>query len=94
LNFIFPRRKFYASRDEDNRGNRDQVKSIERGNPQSHSEGFLEKKLRELRSEIYQIHTKYKIKSVEELEEKYKKGKMIYSSSIIWSLSERKLRKP
>jgi len=35
---------------------------------------FLEKKLRELKSEIYQIHSKYGVSSVEGLEEKYKKG--------------------
>jgi hypothetical protein len=35
---------------------------------------FLEKKLRELKTEIYQIHSKYGISSVRDLEERYKKG--------------------
>jgi len=37
---------------------------------------FLEKKLRELKSEIHQIHSKYGVSSVEGLEEKYKKGRI------------------
>ena len=37
---------------------------------------FLEKKLRELKIEIYQIHSKYGISSVEELEKKYKTGEI------------------
>lgn len=35
---------------------------------------FLEKKLRELKTEIYQIHSKYGICAVQDLEERYKKG--------------------
>ncbi len=37
---------------------------------------FLEKKLRELKTEIFTIISKYGINSVEEFEEKYKKGEI------------------
>ena len=37
---------------------------------------FLERKLREIKTEIFTIRTKYGISSVEELEEKYKKGEI------------------
>ncbi len=37
---------------------------------------FLERKLREIKTEIYKITGKYKIKSAEEFEELYKKGKI------------------
>jgi hypothetical protein len=36
---------------------------------------FLEKKLREIKTEIFKITGKYKISSIEEFEELYKKGK-------------------
>ena len=36
---------------------------------------FLEKKLREIKTEIFKIRTKYGVSSVEEFEELYKKGK-------------------
>lgn len=37
---------------------------------------FLEKKLREIRTEIYKIRTRYGISSVEEFEDLYKKGEL------------------
>jgi len=37
---------------------------------------FLEKKLRELKTEIFKITSKYGVHSVEEFEEKYKKGEI------------------
>lgn len=37
---------------------------------------FLERKLREIKTEIFTIRTKYGVSSVEELEEKYKKGEI------------------
>jgi len=37
---------------------------------------FLERKLREIRAEIFRITGKYKIKSVDEFEELYKKGEL------------------
>jgi Ribbon-helix-helix protein, copG family. len=37
---------------------------------------FLERKLREIKTEIFTIGTKYGVSSVEELEEKYKKGEI------------------
>ena len=35
---------------------------------------FLERKLRELKTDIFKVTSKYGVHSVEELEEKYKKG--------------------
>jgi hypothetical protein len=35
---------------------------------------FLEKKLREIKTEIFKIRTKYGVSSVEEFEDRYKKG--------------------
>ena len=35
---------------------------------------FLEKKLREIRSEVFEIRGKYGVSSVEDMEEKYKGG--------------------
>lgn len=37
---------------------------------------FLERKLREIKTEVFSIRTKYGVSSVEELEEKYKKGEI------------------
>jgi len=37
---------------------------------------FLERKLKELRTEIFKITSKYGVRSVEEFEEKYKKGEI------------------
>jgi hypothetical protein len=37
---------------------------------------FLEKKMRELKTEIYRIRGKYNISSVEELEDLFKKGQV------------------
>ncbi|MDQ1274146.1 MAG: hypothetical protein QG591_2776 [Planctomycetota bacterium] len=37
---------------------------------------FLERKLREIKTEIFKIRTKYGVSSVEEFEELYKKGKI------------------
>jgi hypothetical protein len=37
---------------------------------------FLERKLREIKSEIFKIRTKYGVSSVEEFEELYRKGKV------------------
>ena len=37
---------------------------------------FLEKKLREVKSDIYQIQIKWDVSSVEDFEGKYKKGKI------------------
>ena len=37
---------------------------------------FLERKLRELKTDIFKITSKYGVLSVEELEEKYKKGEL------------------
>lgn len=37
---------------------------------------FLERKLREIKTEIFKIVGKYKVSSVEELEELYKKGEV------------------
>lgn len=36
---------------------------------------FLERKLREIKTEIFKIRTKYGVSSVEEFEELYRKGK-------------------
>lgn len=44
---------------------------------------FLERKLREIRSEIFRITGKYKIKSVEEFEELYKKGAIEEKDTLI-----------
>ena len=35
---------------------------------------FLEKKLREIKTEIFKIRTKYRVSSVEEFEDRYKRG--------------------
>jgi hypothetical protein len=37
---------------------------------------FLERRLREIKTEIFRIAGKYKVSSIEELEELYKKGKI------------------
>jgi hypothetical protein len=37
---------------------------------------FLEKKLREIKTEIFKIRTKYGVSNVEEFEEQYRKGKI------------------
>ncbi len=37
---------------------------------------FLERKLREIKTEIFKIRTKYGVSSVEEFEELYRKGKV------------------
>jgi hypothetical protein len=37
---------------------------------------FLERKLREIKTEIFKIRTKYGVSSVEEFEELYKRGKI------------------
>ena len=37
---------------------------------------FLERKLIEIKTEVFSIRTKYGVSSVEELEEKYKKGEI------------------
>ncbi len=37
---------------------------------------FLERKLREIKTEIFKIRTKYGVSSVEEFEERYKKGEI------------------
>ncbi len=37
---------------------------------------FLERKLREIKSEIFKIRTKYGVPSVEEFEELYRKGEI------------------
>ena len=37
---------------------------------------FLERKLREIKTEIFKIRTKYSVSSAEEFEELYKKGKI------------------
>lgn len=37
---------------------------------------FLERKLREIKTEIFKIRTKYGVSSVEEFEELYRKGKI------------------
>lgn len=37
---------------------------------------FLERKLREIKSEIFKIRTKYGVSSVEEFEELYRKGEV------------------
>lgn len=37
---------------------------------------FLERKLREIKTEIFKIRTKYGVSSVKEFEELYKKGKI------------------
>lgn len=37
---------------------------------------FLERKLRELKAEIFKTASKYSIRSVQEFEEKYKKGEI------------------
>ncbi|ODS34352.1 MAG: hypothetical protein SCARUB_00483 [Candidatus Scalindua rubra] len=37
---------------------------------------FLEKKLREIKTDIFKITSKYGVRSVEEFEEKYRKGKV------------------
>lgn len=37
---------------------------------------FLKKKLRELKTEIFKITSRYGVRSVEEFEEKYKKGEI------------------
>lgn len=37
---------------------------------------FLEKKLREIKTEIFKIKTKYGVSGVEEFEEQYRKGKI------------------
>ncbi len=37
---------------------------------------FLERKLREIRTEIYKIRTRYGVSSVEEFEDLYKKGEV------------------
>lgn len=37
---------------------------------------FLEKKLREIKIEMYKIRTKYKVSSVEEFEELYRRGEI------------------
>lgn len=37
---------------------------------------FLERKLREIRTEIYKIRTRYGVSSVEEFEDLYKKGEL------------------
>jgi len=37
---------------------------------------FLERKLREIKTEVFKIRTKYGISNVEEFEERYKKGEI------------------
>ncbi|HLP45967.1 MAG TPA: hypothetical protein VK469_08475 [Candidatus Kapabacteria bacterium] len=37
---------------------------------------FLEKKIRELKIEIFKIRTKYNVSSIEEFDEKYKTGEI------------------
>jgi hypothetical protein len=37
---------------------------------------YLERKIRELKTEIFKIRTKYGVSSVEEFEEKYRKGEI------------------
>jgi hypothetical protein len=37
---------------------------------------YLEKKIRELKTDIYRIRTKYGVSSIEDFEEKYKKGEI------------------
>lgn len=37
---------------------------------------FLEKKIRELKTEIFKIRTKYHVSSIEEFDEKYKTGEI------------------
>jgi hypothetical protein len=37
---------------------------------------FLERKLREIKTEIFKIRTKYGVSSVEEFEDRYKKGEI------------------
>lgn len=44
--------------------------------------GFLEKKLREIKTEIFKIAEKYKISSVEELEVLFKEGKIEEKNSL------------
>jgi len=43
---------------------------------------FLETKLREIKTEIFKITGKYKISSIEEFEELYKKGKVEEKDSL------------
>ena len=43
---------------------------------------FLERKLREIKTEIFRITGKYKITSVEELEELYKRGEIEEKDSL------------
>ncbi|NIM16973.1 MAG: hypothetical protein GTO45_33815, partial [Candidatus Aminicenantes bacterium] len=37
---------------------------------------YLEKRIRELKADIYKIKTKYGVSSIEDFEEKYKKGEI------------------